>query len=196
MLSCPTLSSLSTASITHCHLPLTQHGRDTWDGMSSTSSPDQSTTPRTCFRDSALSAMEGMSLLSLTITLPCKHQLLAPSRLLLPQELPSPIILSLLHIINFSIFKYLSHQRDALPIFPLLRKHLPSESSFLTSLQFLAHSSVLLCHKLLQHGSVEMAQQLRTSAALFCRRPRFSSPHPYGSSQPFKLQFQGIQHSI
>lgn len=48
---------------------------------------------KSCFGHSAISAMEGMSLLSRKITLSCKHQLLTPSRLLLPQK---PLQLSFL----------------------------------------------------------------------------------------------------
>lgn len=62
------------------------------------------------------------------------------------KNLTCPIILSLLGITSFFIFKYLSHQRDVLLISAVLKKkNLPSKPSFLMSLQLLAHSSVLLC---------------------------------------------------
>lgn len=92
MLSFQTPPSHSKALVTYCYLTLIHHGKDIWDGISSTSS-DQSAIPKSCFGHSALSAMEGMSLLSWKITLSCKHQLLTPSRLLLPQK---PLQLSFL----------------------------------------------------------------------------------------------------
>lgn len=128
------------------------------------------------------------------MTLSCKNQLLTPSRLLLPRELLQLSFLSFKSSVSPSL-NTISHQRDALPISPMLKNHLPSKSPFLTSLPLLAHSSALPCHKMSWHGSVETAQQL-TLAALSCRGSKFNSNTHMVVHNHLKLQFQEIQHFI